>query len=139
MSNPIEDLKTFKISEILDYQINFHIVQNQDKTWVPCYQFTPSTKNSLSGIIQDKEFLPKIGIVDKVNDIDTVLIYSRDTFSQWEYAAESAIETIDNFGFTIDDGPHYFEIMALNSDNITRTSKKAIFDGYDFSLSKDDA
>ena len=137
MNTPIEDLKTYKVSEIFDYQINFHIVQNEDKSWVPCFQFTPSLKNSSFGLIQDKELLPKIGVVKKINDIDTILIYSKDKFSQWEYAAEEAIDAINNFGFIVNDGLHFFEVMYWNTDNLTRATKKAVYDGSDFRLAKE--
>lgn len=134
MDLPAQNLKTFRVSEILDYQINFYIVQNLDNSWVPCYQFVPTAENPLLGIVRNKEVLPSIGTVEKVNDLDTVLIYSKDKFSEWEYAAEAAIETVDNFGFLIDDKKHYFDVMFWNEGKTARVSKNASYSGQDFKL-----
>ena len=72
MDTLMPDLKTFKVCEISDYQINFYIVQNLDNTWVSCFQFSPTLKNASFGLVQNKEFLPKIGTVEKINDLDSV-------------------------------------------------------------------
>lgn len=124
--------KIFNVIELTDYTVDFQIIQNPNQTWVFCLQIFP-IKDS-PNILDDNEYIQDLGYVNRMVGTDAVLLYGREHYTQWEYAAETAFDMIELMGFRVDEGEHYFDVVYWNNDTHEKQIKKAVSDGIEFKL-----
>jgi len=124
--------KIFNVIELADYTIDFQIIQNPNQNWTYCLQIFPSPYSPES--LDENEYVPELGYVKKIKEVDAGLLYGREYYTQWEYAAETAMDIIELLGFRVTDEVHYFDICFWNNDTHERVIKKGMSDSLEFKL-----
>lgn len=125
--------KIINVLELSDYTVDFQIIQNLSLNWIFNLQIFPSVDNSKMG---EDEHIPGIGYIKKI-EADAALLYSREFYTKWEYAAETAIDVIEGLGFNVDLDIHFFDVIFWDSNKQERVIKKGMSDGLDFKLVKE--
>lgn len=128
--------KTFNLIELNNYIIDFQVIQLPAKPWVFSLHIFPQSEE---GLIEENDHVEGMGIAHKIKDVNTVIIYSRESYSQWEYAAESALDIIETLGFTIDENNHHaFRVVFWDEATQQAQPKTAIFKDNEVRLVKDE-
>lgn len=127
--------KRFKIVEFSAYEISFQVIQDIKKQWLFCLQFYPNVNNV--GLI-DTSMFSDLGSIEKVDDLDTLLIYGQEGYTQWEYCAEAALDTIESLGFPVYEQPHNFDVIFWDLENSCRVYEKGRCNGKDFKIVTDE-
>lgn len=125
-------VRTFNLLEIAEYNIDFRVMQNPEKEWVYCLEFYPHEAAAIIG--NDDEIIEGLGKINRIKDVQGVLIYGRDCFTQWEYAAEAAIDIVELIGFVVDKGTHVFDILHWDAKTDEHEVSTGVYDGIDFSI-----
>lgn len=127
--------KTFNLVELADYGIDFRIIQNVEKEWMYCLEFYTSVDDYAPTILNiPEEVVEGLGKINRIENIDCILVYGRDFFTQWEYAAESAIDAVELLGFVVEDSKHEFDVLYWDAKLQEHIVKNAYYDGLDFKL-----
>ncbi len=115
-----------KPTKIPNYYLDFKIVQRKNMCWTfELYVLPYKTK---------KSFLNKSG---KDSFGKQLILPCRETFTEWEYAAEAAIDTIELMGFQVDGKYHEFDVYyrtAKTKSNALFIIQTGIFVDNEFSL-----
>lgn len=125
--------QVFNVLELADYTVDFQVIQNLNLNWAFNLQFFPTDSNSK--LTDEDEHIPGLGYIRKI-EANAALLYSREYYTNWEYAAEIALDVIEGLGFKVDADIHFFDVIFWDNDNQERIIKKAMSDGLDFKLVK---
>ena len=120
----------FKTVEITNYEIDFQLLQNLSKQWT--YSLNIFVKNKAED--SEDSLLIKNIKDNTVIDANCVILHGRSFYTQWEYAAESALDIIEMLGFEVEDQEHLFNVFFWDTETLTHVSKIGLFDGNDFKL-----
>ena len=126
--------KEFNVIEVSDYTLDFQIIQNPNESWTYCLQIFPAENNIES---LDEEYVPNLGRIKKIKDVNAALIYGREFYTHWEYAAETVMDIVESLGFRVNEDLHYFEVCFWDNTKHERIVKKGVSDGVDFRLVKE--
>jgi hypothetical protein len=123
-------IQTFNMVELTDYKVDFQLIQHPTKQWIYCLQLYPDSNDP--GYLSDNEEVPGYGLAKRIKDVKAVLTYSRGTYSQWEYAAEAAIDIIELLGFNVEEASHEFSVIKWDGEKHVRLT--GIYSEQDFKL-----
>lgn len=128
-------IKLFNLVEVSEYNLDLRMVQNPEKEWVYCLEFYPQQTTEIidEEDMVHEEVVEGLGRIHRVQ-VDGILIYGRDIFTQWEYAAEAAIDIIELLGFVVANSEHVFDVLFWDNKKREHNIKVGIYDGADFSL-----
>lgn len=122
--------KIFELTQITEYRIDLQVIQHPSGCWLFGLNFYPDADN---GIIKDGDVVVGLGVAKKVVT-DATIIYSRETYSQWEYAAESAIDAIETFGFDVEGAHHIFNVFAWSHEIGGYVTRQAEYANQEFRM-----
>lgn len=126
-------VKNFNLLQFTEYRIDFQVIQHYSGVWIFGLNFCPEEDH---GLIKDGMFVDNIGIA-KLVQADVVVIHSKQTFSQWEYAAEAAVDAIEAFGFDVETANHVFNVLFWNPSINDYVSAQAEYSNQEFKLLKE--
>lgn len=121
-----------RILEITDFDIDFQILQDQDGMWSFYIEIYPQQGGE--HLLHQDQYIENIGNIELVEQVDGVIIPGKEKYTQWEYAAETAVDVIELLGFVTHTQTHVFEIGFWNNFSKTRDKCLGQFDGNDFRL-----
>ena len=125
---PIELKKEpFSLIELSKFTVDFQTIQSPEGIWIYCLQFYPA---------EDNISIEPINLDYRIEKVNAVLIHSRGTYSQWEYAAEAAIDIIELLGFVVDDMVHKFNVTYWDKEKNDHIIKTGVYENLEFHLEK---
>ena len=116
------------VVEYASYEVSFQVAQADDNSWHMVLFLYPNEDNDQ--VCEEYNLGRHIPNLRKPHRVESVVIHGRDCFSEWEYAAESAVDTIEGLGFQVHEKDYYFDVIYKG--NVER--RTGFCDGVDFKL-----